>query len=231
MVLKRRDPREFINASLGLGIGFGVIVVPVVVGLATSAARPFAILGAASIQTAVLMADSNRFGTEGPGFIGDLLVGDVRQILAGERRAVVRVPALVVALAPVVVALVIGRFDLLIATWILGAGAVMSSSGIALLVSAVGAYGVPGGNNPFAVVGGGAGCLGALLFAASSLLVLVLAAPMALAAYLTDDWLVLTAVAAATAAGNIGVGELAMRAARRRIASNLPELSVAVQRL
>jgi hypothetical protein len=132
---------------------------------------------------------------------------------------VMALPALVL---PVGLAALSGGWAWLPVAWLVGAGALAASAGVAVLSATVAPFAMPDSPNPLAAGDTGQGCLAGLMLSVCVVSLAVVSAPVAVAVLLASSRSVGLTVLAAAAAPVLGAavlwgtGSLAERALRGR---------------
>lgn len=227
--LKLRSPRLLTGlvAAVALAIGGSLAVV---VSAGENRSPTLVLLGTAS-QFAVIFDNQNAIGTDGRAFGADLVAnGDLSHIVRGKRLAALFSGALPVVVVPPMVASLTGGWALMPIGFVLGAGAAVLASGVAVFVSVNAPVAQPESSNPFASADAGQGCLSGLFIGVSlALLGIVTLPPALMIGFLGPGRpLLVAALVIGSLTVDIGLGALAERTATRMLTGRADRVLSAV---
>ena len=187
--------------------------------------NPTLVLLGTAAQFAVIFDNQNAFGTDGRALGADLIAnGDLSHLVRGKRLAAIFSGVAPVVVVPPAVAALTGGWLLL------GAGAAVLASGVAMFVSVNAPMAQPESSNPFASADAGQGCLSGLFLGLSLALMGAVTLPPALAiGYLGPGRpLLVVALVVASLVADVGLGALAERTATRMLTGRADRVLAAV---
>ncbi len=227
--LKFRDPRLLTGfvAALALAIGGSLAVV----FSSGDTRNPTLVLLGTAAQFAVIFDNQNAFGTDGRALGADLIAnGDLSHLVRGKRLAAIFSGVAPVVVVPPAVAALTGGWSLVPIGLLLGAGAAVLASGVAMFVSVNAPMAQPESSNPFASADAGQGCLSGLFLGLSLALMGAVTLPPALAiGYLGPGRpLLVVALVVASLVADVGLGALAERTATRMLTGRADRVLAAV---
>lgn len=227
--LKLREPRLVTSlvAALALAIGGSLAVV-----LTSGENRsPTLVLLGTAAQFAVIFDNQNAFGTDGRALGADLLAnGDLSHLVRGKRLAALFSGALPVVTVPPMVAALTGGWSLVPIGLLLGAGAAVLASGVAMFLSVNAPVAQPESSNPLASADAGQGCLSGLLLGLGLALLGIVTLPPALAigSFGPGRPALVAALVAGSLALDVALGTLAERTATKMLSSRADRVLTAV---
>lgn len=216
--LKLREPRLLTGlvAALALAIGGSLAVV-----LSSGDGRnPTMVLLGTAAQFAVIFDNQNAFGTDGRALGADLIAnGDLSHLVRGKRLAALFSGVPPVVVVPPMVAALTGGWSLVPIGLLLGAGAAVLASGVAMFVSVNAPMAQPESSNPFASADAGQGCLSGLFLGFSLALMGIVTIPPALVIgyFGPGRPALVVALVAVSLAVDVALGALAERTATRML--------------
>ena len=228
MRAKFRSPRQLTNLIAAVGLGLGGVV-----GLAVFSARPMpptTVLLGGAVQFLVLFDNQNCLGMDGRALGLELMVTAPSTVIRGKRIAAILTGLGPMLLVPVALAAYSGGWVFVPIAWILGAGSVLASSGLAVLLGTLAPVGIPETANPFASADAGQGCLASVGFILSTGLLGLMTAPVtwALMRYADTNLAFAWEIAGVTLGVSALLGHFAEKAATAWVAGHVPELFAAV---
>ena len=214
--LKLREPRMLTGlvAALAFAIGGSLAVV----ASSGENRNPTLVLLGTAAQFAVIFDNQNALGTDGRALGADLMAnGDLSHLVRGKRLAALFSGVAPVVVVPPMVAAFTGGWSLVPIALLLGAGAAVLASGVAMFVSVSAPMAQPESSNPFASADAGQGCLSGLFLGFSLAVMGAVTIPPALViGYLGPGRPALVvALIAASLAADVGLGSFAERIATR----------------
>jgi hypothetical protein len=218
---KVRTPRQAVNTATALCVGAGVFLLGPVLG--GGAVDPRVVILGGLLHVAVLFDGNNAFGMDGPAMWVEVAAGaDAATLVRAKVLSSLTVMALPALVLPVGLAALSGGWAWLPVAWLVGAGALAASAGVAVLSATVAPFAMPDSPNPLAAGDTGQGCLAGLMLSVCVVSLAVVSAPVAVAVLLASSRSVGLTVLAAAAAPVLGAavlwgtGSLAERALRGR---------------
>lgn len=195
---KVRTPRQAVNTISALAIGAGVFLIGPVLD---PSADPRIVLVGGVLHFAVLFDGNNAFGMDGPAVWAEVCAGaDGRTLVRGKvvsSLAVMTVPALVL---PVVLAVLTGGWQWVVAGWLVAFGSVLGASGVAVASATLAPVAMPDSPNPLAAGDTGQGCVAGLALTACMTVLAITSLPVGIAVYLASgssaSWATLAALGA-----------------------------------
>lgn len=225
LVTKVRTPRQSVNTLTALLVGAGVVLVGPI--LDAGSPDPRLVMIGGLLHFAVLFDGNNAYGMDGPAIWTEVASGaDATVLTRGKLLASLVVMAVPAAVVPVVLAVLTGGWEWLPAAWLIAAGSLGASAGVAVVGATLAPVALPDSPNPLAAGDTGQGCVAGLMLAAGTLVLAVVTAPVAIVVGLASNRG--PGVAAAASLLAVVVGALTLWAgdalARWRLAGREAEL-------
>ncbi len=217
---KVRTPRQAVNTISALAIGAGVFLIGPVLDPEVD---PRIVLVGGVLHFAVLFDGNNAFGMDGPAIWAEVYAGaDARTLVRGKvvsSLVVMTAPAMVL---PVVLAVLTGGWQWVVAGWLVAVGSVLGAAGVAVASATLAPVAMPDSPNPLAAGDTGQGCIAGLALTACMTVLVITSMPVALGLFVASSSSAAWATVVALAAPLVGIGVLwgSMALAVARLSGN-----------